>query len=345
MRTFWTTIGLSLAFAGFSQNSDQSTVLPDPADSTGLPGDHFSLEGALEMFKKASSLEDFEKKLNDPANNVNNLDLNNDGKVDYVRVIDKMQDKIHAIVLQVPVNEKENQDIAVIEIEKDGDASASLQIVGDEELYGDSVFVEPVEEDELKTNNTKDGKGPSAGFGYAPRYVIVNVWGWPCVQYIYAPAYVVWVSPWYWGYWPGWWSPWACHPWRHHWYHCHHHHHYHHHYWRVHNHRMHHVHNFYHPHRVHSPSVNVRYKANHTAYGARKKSYPPKVNRTPPTGKTYGAPKNTAPNQKGNNGKQPVKKTSPKSPKTSKPPVKKNSGKAPGGGPPKSKGGGGKKGR
>ena len=30
-------------------------------DSTGLPGDNFSLQGALEMFKKASSPEEFEK--------------------------------------------------------------------------------------------------------------------------------------------------------------------------------------------------------------------------------------------------------------------------------------------
>ena len=30
-------------------------------DSTGMPGDNFSLQGALEMFKQASSPEEFEK--------------------------------------------------------------------------------------------------------------------------------------------------------------------------------------------------------------------------------------------------------------------------------------------
>ena len=34
------------------------------ADSTGLPGDNFSLEGAIDLFKKAESPEDFEKLLN-----------------------------------------------------------------------------------------------------------------------------------------------------------------------------------------------------------------------------------------------------------------------------------------
>ncbi|MBK7633050.1 MAG: hypothetical protein IPJ13_01330 [Saprospiraceae bacterium] len=56
---------------------------------TGLPGDHFSLEGALELFKKSSSPEDFEKQLNSKDNNVNNLDLNDDNDIDYVKVISK----------------------------------------------------------------------------------------------------------------------------------------------------------------------------------------------------------------------------------------------------------------
>jgi hypothetical protein len=35
-----------------------------PRDSTGVPGDNFSLEGALEMFRKAESPEEFEKMIN-----------------------------------------------------------------------------------------------------------------------------------------------------------------------------------------------------------------------------------------------------------------------------------------
>ena len=78
-------------------------------EPTGLPGDQFSLEGALEMFKKASSPEDFEKMLNQDDNHVNNLDLNDDGEVDYIRVIDNMDGDAHALVLQVVVSATENQ--------------------------------------------------------------------------------------------------------------------------------------------------------------------------------------------------------------------------------------------
>ena len=172
------------------------TARSQDADSTGLPGDNFSLQGALEMFKKAASPEEFEKMINDGNNNVNNLDLNGDGELDYVRVIDKSEKDVHAFVLQVSVSATENQDIAVIELEKDGDESAVLQIVGDEEIYGEQVIVEPSDgtsgEDESPAKN-----GPS--FNYDETNIIVNVWLWPSVRFVYRPAYVPWASPYRWG--------------------------------------------------------------------------------------------------------------------------------------------------
>ena len=54
-----------------------------------VPGDNFSLEGALELFKKSSSPEEFERLLNSSDSKVNNLDLNEDGFVDYIKVIDR----------------------------------------------------------------------------------------------------------------------------------------------------------------------------------------------------------------------------------------------------------------
>lgn len=181
-------------------------------DSTGLPGDNFSLQGAIEMFKKAGSPEEFEKLINNRENNVNNLDLNGDGEIDYVKVIDKVEKDAHAFVLQVSVSESENQDIAVIELEKTGDATAVLQIVGDEEIYGEQVIVEASDgtdgdDDDQKMN------GPSFIENYFPP-VIVNVWGWPSVRFVYRPAYVPWVSPWRWRHYPGWWRPWRPTAWR-----------------------------------------------------------------------------------------------------------------------------------
>jgi hypothetical protein len=164
-------------------------------DSTGLPGDHFSLEGALEMFKKAGSPEEFEKLVNIEDNKVNNLDLNGDGDIDYIKVIDKKEGDAHAFILQAAISETENQDIAVIELEKKGNTEAVLQIVGDQDIYGESKIVEPTEV-----------SGPSQSATNSN--VVVNVWAWPAVRYAYAPSYTAWVSPWGWRARPLWWHPW-----------------------------------------------------------------------------------------------------------------------------------------
>lgn len=175
-------------------------------EETGYAGDHFSLEGALSLFQKAKSVEEFEKALNKENNNVNNLDLNEDGDIDYIRVVDNMDGDVHAIVLQVPISENESQDLAVIEIEKTGPEDAILQIIGDEEVYGESTIVEPFD---LEADETK-GRGPADIVAF--KRVVVNVWFWPSVRFVYGPRYRAWVSPFRWRVYPRWWSPWRPRP-------------------------------------------------------------------------------------------------------------------------------------
>ena len=170
-------------------------------DATGLPGDNFSLEGALELFQKSDDLASFEKALNKSNNKVNNLDLNDDGDIDYVRVVDNLSGDAHAIVLQVPVSQSEVQDVAVIEIEKDGAESAILQIVGDEDIYGEQMIVEP-----YSVEGSGGDGGPDANYDLVR--VTVNVWFWTPVRAIYAPRYVRYASPWRWSYYPNWSKPW-----------------------------------------------------------------------------------------------------------------------------------------
>jgi hypothetical protein len=220
-------VAILLSLAVLAQEVD--TDLPENT------GDNFSLEGALALFKKSTSLEDFEKMLNDEANNVNNLDLNGDGDIDYIVVNAMREGDTHAIVLSTFLNEKEQQDIAVIGIEKLGSESARLQIEGDADLYADNTIIEPKEEGEsmirVQTDDMvlTDGydqqstfiqsrlkyqNGPSDVFYSSDmivlnaRQVFVNVWFWPGVRFVYAPGYVVWRSPWRWGWYPKWWRPW-----------------------------------------------------------------------------------------------------------------------------------------
>jgi hypothetical protein len=196
MKTIFKIVALAGLLASPSISFSQ-----DNADSTGLPGDHFDLQGAMELFKKASDPESFEKALNTESNHVNNLDLNADKKIDYIEVVDKTEGTSHAVIMRTSVNKTEKQDIAVIVIEKTGDKWAQLQIVGDEDLYGEETVMEPY--DEVAEKPT----GPAAE--PVPMYItVVNVWYWPCVQYMYGPGYVVYYSPWGWNLYPAWWDPW-----------------------------------------------------------------------------------------------------------------------------------------
>ena len=206
--TLFMLAGLTLSTALQAQN--QTGI-----DSTGLPGDNFSLQGALEMFKKASSIEEFEKLINTQDNSINNLDLDGDGETDYVRVIDRDEKEVHAFVLQVAVSESENQDIAVIELEKNGTESAMIQIVGDEDIYGEEVIVEPDGGDDSAMIGFMDDQasGPAVNLEQSPA-IVVNVWFWPSVRFVYGPLYRPWVSPWRWRHYPGWWRPWRPFAWR-----------------------------------------------------------------------------------------------------------------------------------
>jgi len=179
-------------------------------DSTGLPGDNFSLQGALDLFKQSASPEAFEKLLNSANSKVNNLDLNEDGNTDYIRIVNKKENDVQVFILQALVSSTESQDIAVIELEKKGDNNAIVQIVGDPDIYGESVIAEPAEEEDNAFNYTPTNHGPAAS---SPEGIVVNVWLWPCVRFVYAPAYAVWVSPWTWYSRPVWYRPWRPVPW------------------------------------------------------------------------------------------------------------------------------------
>lgn len=155
-----------------------------------LPGDNLNLYGVLNLFQKSETLEGFERNLNDQDSKVNNLDLNQNGITDYISVVDHVNDQSHSIVLQVSINSYEKQDIAVIEVERIN-GQTHIQIIGDEDLYGKDYIVEP--------------SIPNPG--YTNDYVPPTS-SWMIVNYMYNPYYVVYTSPYSWGYYPSYWRTW-----------------------------------------------------------------------------------------------------------------------------------------
>ena len=81
--------------------------------------DNLDLEAVASIFGDSKDLEDFEKRLNDPKTQISNLDLNNDGEVDYLRVMETSEKNVHSISIQAVIGKDQFQEVAVIDVEKD----------------------------------------------------------------------------------------------------------------------------------------------------------------------------------------------------------------------------------
>jgi len=230
-------------------------IIPLFAQDTqsGLPGDNLNLYGVLNLFQQSPTLEQFEKSLNAEDQKVNNLDLNNDGKIDYIHVVDNMNGDAHAIALRIDMNDNETQDVAVIEVERDANNQTHVQIVGDESLYGKDYIVEP--------NQNTPNPGYSGG-AVEQTTVYQSPASWPIIDYMFMPSYVMYVSPFHWGYYPYYWHPW--HPYSYDVYYGYHRPYYDH-YRRSYEYRSPMAHRYYEPHRVYSPIIRERYHANRPA--------------------------------------------------------------------------------
>ena len=182
-------MALMLTMSSWMARADETVTV----SSTGSDiSENLDLRAVATLFGEVSNLEEFEQQLNSEDRHISNLDLNGDGIVDYLRVVEIESNGSHLIIIQAVLAKDIYQDVASILVEKDAaTAQVSVQIVGDAWLYGENYIIEPV---------------------YIYRPVIYD-WFW-------ASAWVCWVSPWYWDYWPGYWhygwAPWAYHTYCHH---------------------------------------------------------------------------------------------------------------------------------
>src|SRR4030095_9868632 len=183
-----------LSLPGFSQADKDTTEL------LGLPGDNLDLYDVLTLFQKSKTIEGFEKSLNDEKTGINNLDLNLDKKVDFIKVVTKKDGDAFTFILQVDVTKKETQDVALILVSKDKKDKVSIQMVGDEDLYGKDYVIEPKGNSSVTANPGYTGTDPVTKNIPATTTVVVE--SAPIVQYVYSPAYVPYAPPYYYGYYP-----------------------------------------------------------------------------------------------------------------------------------------------
>lgn len=131
------------------------------------------LKAIASIFGESRDLEDFERRINDYDSQLSNLDLNSDGDVDYLRVIETSENNTHLVVIQAILERDVYQDVATIVVERDRYRRSYVQIIGDSYIYGTNYIIEPV-------------------FYRTPHIIS---WFW-------TSNYYRWNSPYYWGYYP-----------------------------------------------------------------------------------------------------------------------------------------------
>lgn len=169
---------VSLVFGSCGAQS-QTTVYAKNSDIS----DNLDLRAVASMFGESANLQDFERRLNDPKYQISNLDLNGDDEVDYLRVIESVEDRTHVVIIQAVLDRDVYQDIATIDVERDNYNKVSVQVVGNSYLYGENYIYEPV-------------------YSVVP-VIYTSFW-----VTNYRPYY----STWYWNYYPTYYSAWRPYP-------------------------------------------------------------------------------------------------------------------------------------
>ncbi len=175
-RYFSILVGLLFCVSSFAQ---QATVTAKNYDIS----DNLDLQAVASVFGDSKDLADFEFRLNDPEMRLSNLDLNRDGYVDYLRVIEAVEGKTHLIVIQAVLGQDVFQDVATIEVEKDRRNQVQVQVVGNSYIYGDNYIYEPV-------------------YVHTPSMF----------SFFWSTGYSPYRSSWYWNYYPTYYNYWQPYP-------------------------------------------------------------------------------------------------------------------------------------
>lgn len=133
---------------------------------------YLDLQAVAAAFAEARSVQEFENLLNSSRYMINNLDLNGDGYIDYLRVLETRQGYYHALLIQACVAPSLFQDVATLVAERRSNA-LYVEVIGNPYLYGPNYIVRPV---------------------YVNRPPLWDAFG--------RPSYKPWCSPYHHGHWP-----------------------------------------------------------------------------------------------------------------------------------------------
>lgn len=101
------------------------------------------LQALAALFAQCNSVEEFETLLNNSTYPVSNLDLNGDGYIDYLRVLETIDGYNHVFLVQAVLGDNIFQDVATIVAQAPGQYNYYLEVIGAPYIYGPSYVVRP----------------------------------------------------------------------------------------------------------------------------------------------------------------------------------------------------------
>lgn len=104
---------------------------------------YLDLNAVAAAFAEARSVREFEQIINSSRYMINNLDLNRDGWIDYLRVIEGRSGAYHTLLIQACLAPSVFQDVATLVAERLADR-LYVEVIGDPYLYGYNYIVRPV---------------------------------------------------------------------------------------------------------------------------------------------------------------------------------------------------------
>lgn len=133
---------LFVAFSMVSQCGRKSSPTPPPPTAEKQAevilkeyAKGLDLDAVTALAKKSKDAADFERLLNSQAEAVNNIDLNDDGKVDYINVTEYGSGDRRGFSLTTEISPEKTQEIATIDFQKEADKTL-VQTKGNPSLYG-----------------------------------------------------------------------------------------------------------------------------------------------------------------------------------------------------------------
>lgn len=167
------TVGIILPLGGCEQDYYRSRETRTETRITAYAADGLDLKAVGELLKTAKDAKEFESQLNKPGG-INNLDLDEDDRVDFIKVTSEDQKGIRVMKLTAVLSSTGDlQDVATIEVEK-SENTANVQIHGNEQIYGPHYYYH-------------------SHFGLTDALLL---------YWLFSPRYTPYYSPWGWGSYP-----------------------------------------------------------------------------------------------------------------------------------------------